>query len=122
MQRRTFLARLGQTLVALPVMTIPLGCGKNDPAAPAAGGESFLSESSLSSGHTHSVTLTCTDMKGGTLSFSSTNSSGHTHVLSLSFDQVTRILNGESVGPITSSSNSGHTHNWTLQKPANICT
>ena len=119
MERRTFLARLGQTLVAVPAVTITLGCGGDDPADPADDGESFTIDSSTDAGHEHTLTLSCASLKGGLVSYFSSDAAGHTHVVGLTFDEVTRILNEESVVATTTSG--GHSHTWSIQKPAGLC-
>jgi len=121
-ERRTFLVRLGQTLVATPVLAQTWGCGSEDnPAAPGGGGTTeFTVTSSSNGGHTHATTFTCTALNGGTMVFTSTNVGGHTHTVTLDNAQVMQILSGTSV-MVTSSLDNGHTHTWTIQKPTGVC-
>ena len=81
--------------------------------------DNFDSTSSSNSGHTHTITFTCAGLTGGLVTYVSDGS--HSHSVTLTTDQVTRVLNGESVGPIVSSLSAGHSHNWTIQKPSNAC-
>lgn len=124
MERRTFLARLGQTLVAVPVLGIASGCGGDDPTEMTDAGptEQFTTPNDAdATGHTHDVTLLCTSLNGGTLTYSSSFAGNHSHNIRFEFDEVTRLLNGEVI-PKTSTSAGGHTHSWTFQRPAGVCT
>lgn len=121
MQRRTFLIRAGQTILAAPVVLNAISCGDDGggPAAVEAPGFDVTSSSAL--GHAHRIRFRCAALDAGTLTYTSTTDSNHRHDLVLSMDELARILNDESVGPITSTVAGGHTHTWTVQKPSGEC-
>jgi len=69
--------------------------------------------------HTHGVTLSDAAMTGGTLTYTSTNASAgpaHTHDVTLSAGQLATIRDGTGSVFVTSSSASGHTHGFFLDR------
>jgi hypothetical protein len=120
MERREFLIQVGKGVIAMPLFLTATSCG-DDPAAPADDNTRFTSTSTFDSGHSHRITFQCTALQGGTLSYTSTNDGGHVHALELQASEVTDILAGATVGPVTSSLAGGHTHTWTITKPASAC-
>ena len=122
MQRRVFLIRAGQTILAAPVILSAISCGDDESGGPAVVDDpGFDATSSNVSAHTHRIRFRCADLNAGTLTYASTTDNNHRHDLTLSMDDVTRILNDETVGPVTSSVAFGHDHTWTIRKPSGEC-
>jgi hypothetical protein len=122
MNRREFLVRVSGTLVAVPIVIEAVGCGSDDDPAAPTGTDEFSSPSTNVAGHTHEVTLQCSSLTmQGDLTLESTPTGAHTHRITLTAAQLQQIAAGNVVGPVTSTIDNGHTHDWTLQKPSNSC-
>jgi hypothetical protein len=119
--RREFLVRMGGTLIAVPFVLEAVGCGSdNNPTNP--NDPSFAKSSNPDgTGHSHSITIHCSQLTTSGATFTSTSVNGHSHSVTLDMTQLQQIAAGASVGPITSSSAASHTHQWTIQKPAGTC-
>jgi hypothetical protein len=118
--RRQLLAR-GTTLLLLTPVLSPMiaACSSDDSSGDDTGGtcDGFESTSTNNDNHTHTACVLTSDLDsppaaGVTYTSSSV---GHTHKITLSSAQLTTIGGGGSV-TVTSSSDDGHTHNWTLAK------
>jgi hypothetical protein len=121
MNRREFLVRVGGTLVAVPMVLEAISCGSNTGPGPPVPTDQFSSTSTSSSGHTHSITVQCTTLTQNGFTYTSSVDSGHSHDLTLTVGQLQQIAAGNPVGPVTSTNSGGHTHEWTIQKPAGVC-
>ncbi len=123
MERREFLIRAGQTVIAVPLVLTAVSCGSDDggPAAPNPTNEFDIS-SSVDRGHTHRVTFTCTDLNGNELTYQSGSGGGHTHTIQLQMGDPARILNGETVMVSNVPDGTGDNHIWSITKPSNACT
>ena len=123
MERREFLIRAGQTVIAVPLVLSAVSCGSEDsgPAAPNPSTE-FDVTSSVDRGHTHRTTFTCADLSSGRLTYTSATGGGHTHTLQLQMGDAARILNGETVLVSNVPDGTGDNHTWSIQKPSNACT
>jgi len=122
MNRREFLVRVGGTLIVVPMVLEAVSCGNDsNPAAPSAT-DQFSTTSTTDTGHTHRITVRCTDLSSQSeIPYDSTTDGGHFHRITLTVSQLQQIAAGNAVGPLTSTIASGHTHNWTFQKPSNAC-
>ena len=122
MKRREFLVRAGQTVIAIPMVLTAVSCGDDSgPGAPENPDE-FTRTSSVDSDHSHRLTLTCADLSAGATDYNSGSGGGHIHPVKLGMGDAARFLNGESIMAATTlADRTGHTHTWTLQKPANVC-
>jgi hypothetical protein len=119
MDRREFLVRIGGLVLAAPLALEVAGCGEDDGGDGNGDANGFTVTSSLSSGHTHNVTVLNADLANPPVegvAYTSTSSGGHTHAITLSQAQLTEINEGGEV-TVTSTQNSGHTHSWTIRRP-----
>lgn len=126
--RRQLLARGSTLLLLTPILSSVLaGCSSDSSGAePDAGSgsgssggtcEGIFSTSTVDDGHSHTVCVLTTDLTnppaaGVTYTSSSV---GHTHHITLTMAQLASINGGDSV-TVTSTSDAGHTHNWTIKK------
>lgn len=123
MNRREFLVRVGGTLIAVPVVLQAIGCGDDDSTGPNPSNPHFDSTSNTVSGHTHNVSIFCSQLTGGaTVAYDSSlaGSGPHQHHFSLTAAELTTINNGGTV-PKTSSVDSGHSHDWLITKTGGPC-
>ncbi len=119
MNRREFIIQMGTALIAVPIALSLESCGNDnggDVALPATG---FDVISTTEVGHNHSVRILNSDLASplaGGVVYTSSLSLGHSHTITLTQQQLMDINNGIIV-TVISSLNDGHTHGWTIQKP-----
>jgi hypothetical protein len=115
MNRREFIVQMGAALIAVPAILSLESCGGNDGSS-----DGFFDvSSSADSGHTHSVRVLNSDITnqpGNGVQYTSTNVNSHTHIVTLSQSDLATINNGGQVS-VNSSTDAGHLHAWTIQKP-----
>ena len=117
MDRRTFLVRLGGTLVAVPMVLEAVSCGSSSTSATAK--DRFDVPNSDASDHSHSFTIRCTDLSStSALPPYTATGSGHTHSVSVSLTQLASIAAGNEERIDT---NDSHPHTWIVRKPAGVC-
>ena len=119
MQRREFLVRLGGVVIAVPAVLELVGCGDDAPTTPM-NTDRYDVTSSSGGGHTHRITVLCSDLTAGAaVSYTSTSSSGHVHQVSLMMTEVQMIQGGSQVTVTTT--DQGHTHSWAIRTPSGTC-
>jgi len=119
MQRREFLIRLGGVVIAVPVVLELVGCGDDSPANPS-NADRYDVTSTSGGGHTHRITVRCSDLTAGAaVPYTSTSSAGHTHEVLLEMPDVQMIAAGGQVTITTT--DQGHTHAWTIRTPSGTC-
>jgi hypothetical protein len=120
--RRQLLTRGTTMLLLVPIIN---ACSSNNSSttADAASGSGACagidSTSTVNDDHSHAVCVPTTDLTSpptAGVTYTSTNVGNHTHTIMLTQAQLQMIESGSSVGPITSSSSDGHTHDWTITK------
>ncbi len=116
MDRRSFLMRIGGTLVAVPVALVAVACGSDDAEVDAANATQFSVTSS--GAHTHALTIICADLQGTGVTYTSGSGGGHSHQVTLTAAQVGQLAAGELV---TVAITTPHAHSWAIRKPANAC-
>lgn len=115
MNRREFVLKIGQVLLATPVLAGLASCG---------GGSSSSSENGFpvtnqdTAGHTHTLTFTCSALTAEGATFTASGS-GHSHEVTVTKEEIQQIAAGNLVMVTT---NSFHEHTWAFQKPAGACT
>jgi hypothetical protein len=135
MDRRSFLVRVGAGMVVAPAVLTLKACGDDGPTPdsglPDSGDEdsgdedstvpatSFIGVSSVSSGHDHTVTVECADLGADGVTYTSSMAFGHTHQVVITAEELGMIANGDEVVVMTS--DAGHEHTWTIQKPETAC-
>ena len=124
MNRRNFFVRVGGLVVAVPSVLHLVACGdagESDGSGGAGGapaGDTFEGETTASAGHTHTVTVRCSDVAAGDgVTYTSSKAGGHTHSVTLSAVQLSKLALGETV---TFETNSLHLHSWMLS-PGDAC-
>lgn len=116
MDRRTFLVRLGGTLVAVPMVLEAVACGSSPTKATAK--DRFDVPNSDNSGHSHTFTIKCTELNStSSLAYTATGS-GHTHSVPIDLAQLASIAAGNE---ITIPTNDSHAHTWIIRKPTGVC-
>jgi hypothetical protein len=123
MNRRSFILRVGGALVAVPAVLSLTACGDDDGGGggtPDAnlGATSFQASTSDNSGHSHSITVQCSDLSGNSATYTSTSGGGHTHSVTLDSTQLAAIANGDTV--MVDTTDGGHAHTWAIAK-GNAC-
>jgi hypothetical protein len=134
MDRRTFLVRVGAGVVIAPAVLTLKACGdddgpRDDSGLPDSGGDasddgsmdetSFTGDASDFAGHVHTVTVQCADLGEEGVTYTSSFNSGHTHQVMLTGEELAMLANGDEVVVVTS--DGGHEHTWTIQKPETAC-
>jgi len=120
MNRREFLVRVGGTLVAVPMVLEAVSCGSDSsPAAPAPT-DRFSVTSTSTNGHTHRITLLCTDLTQNGITYTSTTDSGHSHQVTIDATKLQSIAVG-GTETVQNTPDGTHMHSWTIQKPTNVC-
>jgi len=119
MDRRKFLIGLGIALIAGPAVVSLKGCGKSSSDNAAAPANSFsVTSNPDNTGHTHNVIIPLADLatppSGGQ---TYTSDGSHQHQITLTHEQLADINSGGS-DSVTSTFVSGHSHEWTIKKPA----
>ncbi|HTM43643.1 MAG TPA: hypothetical protein VL137_01740 [Polyangiaceae bacterium] len=124
-ERRRFFTTAGQLLLVLPAgcaLSFTMGgCSSDDECTgetAARSGNDFLYTSSCNNGHTHTVTITSTELTGPPSSGiirSSSNTSGHAHTISLTQAELNNINAGQTLIK-TSSVVGGHSHDFKFMK------
>jgi hypothetical protein len=114
MDRREFLAHVGNTFVFMG-MTITLSsCGSDDAADPAGPGNTTIA-GEIANNHGHSVSITQAQIDTGGTILVSTTGGGHLHEVEIPPAQVSQLANRQ---PVTVTSSNGgsppHTHGVTF--------
>jgi hypothetical protein len=122
MNRRDFFTRVGGLAVAVPSVLSLVACGEAGSGdagnTGTSSGDDFAGETTESAGHTHTVTIRCSDVDaGGAVTYTSSKTSGHTHTVPLNAVQLAKLAAGESV---TLETRSLHLHTWVLS-PGTAC-
>jgi hypothetical protein len=117
MNRREFLVRVGGTVLAVPMVLEAVSCGDDNPVTPQT---SFTLDGSNVSGHSHFITIQCTELTHTSAIFTSTIVNGHTHDVMLTQSELQTVGAGGSISK-NSSVDSGHFHSWIIQKPSGAC-
>lgn len=121
MNRRSFILHVGGALVAVPAVLTLTACGDDggggDTPDANLGATSFQASTSDNSGHSHSITVQCSDLSGNTATYTSTEGGGHTHSVTLDSTQLAAIADGETVMVDTTDL---HPHTWAISK-GNAC-
>ncbi len=112
--RREFLRHMAVTGLVLPAIAIA-GCDSGDGGVVKEEATGLSNRSgSITNNHGHTVVLTEAQLQAGAaVTLDLTQGGGHTHTVALSADQVQAIEGGDTVS-VTSSVNSGHSHNVTF--------
>jgi hypothetical protein len=119
MDRRTFLVRLGGTLVAVPMVLEAVACGSSSPTQPT---DRFSVDSSVTNNHAHSITLLCSQLSGGNnVEYTSSSSGSHSHKVQLTGAQLQTIQTGGQIDKDSIADATGHVHSWSIRKPAGVC-
>ena len=113
MKRRTFLKLppLAMTaLVGVPLAAPLIGCDD--------GGQPAFRVSNLGTDdHEHTLVIVCADEDKATVTYNATGS-GHVHPVTLTGEQITMIVSGQTV---TIETDDSHAHSWSLSMPTNGC-
>ncbi len=118
MKRREFLILTGSAALVLPLAVFLGGCGGGGSSSPVvtASGD-FLVTSTTTSGHTHDITVRGADLlAGGQVTYTSTVVLAHSHSVTLTAAQINDINAGRT-DTISSSSITGHNHDFAIRKP-----
>jgi hypothetical protein len=135
MDRRTFLVRVGAGVVIAPAVLTLKACGddegpRDDSGLPDSGGDATTDASedstteetsfqgTTSSPHAHTVTVQCADLGEDGVTYTS-SFNGHSHQVTLTGEELMMLANGDEVVVMTS--DAGHDHMWTIQKPESAC-
>jgi len=92
--------------------------GSTTPSSSGSSTDSKSFTSSVDQGHSHTVSLSKTEVQSppaAGISRQTSSSSGHTHTFAMSQDQLSSVNSGGTV-VITTSTDSGHSHTFTIQK------
>jgi hypothetical protein len=94
-----------------------IGCGGSSKSTNPQIDESKTFTSSVTSGHTHTITITKVEIETPPVSGISreTSTTGHSHTFTMSQEQLTTVNGGTAV-VVTTSMTSGHTHTFSIQK------
>lgn len=117
MNRREFIIKMGAAFISVPVVLSLSSCGGDGGGSSSSDG--FDVTSSVGAGHTHDVRILTADLAnppGGGVQYTSTNVNSHVHTVTLTQADLTAINSGGQVS-VNSSTNDGHLHTWTIQKP-----
>ena len=122
MDRKTFIRKTaGALLLAVPAYAL-LSCSSSSDDSistppPTGGNPDCLANgtnSSISSNHGHSLTVSSADVAAGTeKTYNITGSSGHSHSITVSVANFTTLQSNQQIS-INSTSGGGHTHNVTI--------
>jgi len=121
MKRRTFIVKAG-ALFSLPLIITEIGCDAYGDSDNMAGPVDDSSDSktiisSLSSGHTHSLTISLADVDNPPsmdLTIATSSSSSHTHRITLTTGDFERLANMETIIK-TSTTDSSHFHTFSIK-------
>lgn len=114
MQRRIFLRQGVTLLVVIAGVPMLASCSESDGEAANSSTSDLIVTSTVVGGHSHDFTLPGTVIENppsSGYSNSSTTNSGHAHTVTLTQQQIQSIAGGTAV-TVTSSSTSGHTHQF----------
>ncbi len=115
MDRRNFLARMGQVAAFSSMAIVVAACGEDETVAPTPS-TSIDGNVSNVAGHTHTVEVTQAQLNaGGTLFLTMQGGGDHIHSVELNPTQVSQLAGGSSV-TVTSENggNPGHSHSVTF--------
>jgi hypothetical protein len=121
LNRRTFLVRVGGTMVAMPFVLELVSCGSSPSSPNPPAQDDRFSGTGTGSGHTHSLTVLCLQLQAAVAVEITSGAGGagpHTHRVPISDAQLATLASG---APITIDTADLHPHTWTIQKPANVC-
>ena len=123
MERRTFFVKAG-VLFSMPLIITEIGCDSNgdsgDRTGPTNGdSNSFQITSSNGTGHTHTVTISQSNVDNPpsndiTLN---TSASGHVHQIILTQTDYENLAAGKTIQKNTTSDNTGHSHTFSIKVP-----
>lgn len=116
MTRKDYLKLALVGLAACAVLAIWPGCSSYESTPPPSGGGTFVSSSVQ--GHTHSVTLTQSEVQtppSGGISRATSSSQAHSHTFAITEAQL-QAVNGGSTVTITDSIVQGHSHTYQIKK------
>ena len=114
MDRRTFLVRLGGTLVAVPMVLEAVACGSSSPTQTAPG---FPVVSTVTNSHTHSITLLCSELTAGnSVDYRSSSSGNHSHTVRLTGPELQTIQSGGQIDRDNLADATAHAHTWSIRK------
>jgi hypothetical protein len=117
--RRQLLTRGTTMLLMIPIIN---ACSSNNASSGADAGATCSgidSTSTVTDDHSHQICVATSDLTSpptAGVTYTSTNVGNHTHTVALTQAQLQMIESGTAVGPITSSTAEGHTHDWTIMK------
>ncbi|MGE5809441.1 MAG: hypothetical protein ACM32I_09970 [Nitrospirota bacterium] len=120
MDRREFLIGLGIALVAGPAAISLNSCGSSSSSGSPTPANGFSVQSSVTNNHTHNVTILFADLQAqptGGVTYTSDGAT-HFHKIQLTQQQLADINNGGTDSVTSIPDNTGHSHEWTIKKPA----
>lgn len=120
MKRRDFLksAAVAGGSMGLAVL-MQSGCSSNSSPSNPSDSASHTFTSSTDSGHSHTVTMSQSEVNSppaGGISRQTSSSSGHTHVFSMAQAQMMMMMQGGGAVSVTTSVDSGHSHTFSMMK------
>ncbi len=104
-------------LLAFSFGVLLASCGSSHPTKPKSTADSFVFTSSVTAGHTHTVTIQKSDIETPPAAGISTVTStvlGHNHTFNMSQSDLMSVQTGPVV--VTTGDTGGHTHDFTIQK------
>ena len=121
MERRTFIVKAG-ALFSLPLIITEIGCdiyGDSDAVTAPAGdsSDSITINSTLNSGHTHSVSVSLANVDNPPtmdLTITTSRNSSHTHKITLTENDFVKLANMETI-IVTSTTDSSHSHTFSIK-------
>ena len=114
MERRKFLVTVGRAFPITLGALYLISCGDDDDPM-GAGSMVITVQSTVNAGHSHSAGLPEADLESmQSKSYGSSSSGGHTHSVTLTAVNFETLRTSASV-TVTSTNNSGHTHNFTFR-------
>ena len=122
LDRRDFILKSTVVLGGLPLIIHQIGCEDGyDPllAEEETGIDSFSVSSSQNSGHSHTLKILLDDVNNppdSNKTLTSSTAGSHTHQITLTPSGYQSLKDGETVAK-TSTTNSGHSHTFTIKVP-----
>ncbi|MCA9523464.1 MAG: hypothetical protein KC609_20960 [Myxococcales bacterium] len=110
MNRREFVIRIGQVLLATPVLFNLESCKSSSEPG-------FTVMNQDDAGHTHTFKFVCSALTANGATFTATGS-GHSHEVTVTKAEIDQIAAGQQVLVMTTSF---HDHTWVFQMPAEAC-
>ncbi len=113
MERRTFFVKAG-ALFSMPLIITEIGCSDSNDDS-----DTFLATSSNGTGHTHTVTISLTnvnDPPSNDITLN-TSSAGHVHQIVLTQTDYEDLAAGNTIQKNTISDSTGHSHTFSIKVP-----